>query len=68
MVNATLSSLRHEITPQLNGIKLVVPANCYSFLRKMVREKIKPEFFKALNEMTVTFFYENYEKEELISC
>ncbi len=30
------------------------------------REKIKPAFFKALNENVTKFFYENYEKEGLI--
>ncbi len=30
------------------------------------REKIKPEFFKVLNENVVRFFYENYEKEGLV--
>ncbi len=30
------------------------------------REKIKPEFFKALNENVTKFFYENYEKEGLV--
>jgi hypothetical protein len=30
------------------------------------REKLKPEFFKALNEKVVKFFYENYEKEGFV--
>ena len=30
------------------------------------REKIKPEFFKALNENVARFFYDNYEKEGLV--
>lgn len=30
------------------------------------REKMKPEFFKALNEKTVELFYENYEAEGLV--
>jgi hypothetical protein len=30
------------------------------------REKIKPEFFKALNDNVVRFFYDNYEKEGLV--
>jgi len=30
------------------------------------REKIKPEFFKVLNEKVVKFFYENYEKEGFV--
>lgn len=30
------------------------------------REKIRPEFFKVLNEMVVKFFYENYEKKGLV--
>jgi len=30
------------------------------------REKIKPAFFKALNENVTKFFYENYEKEGLV--
>ena len=59
------TSLQNRINKFFNDLDLLENIPTASAFCQ-AREKIKPEFFKALNEKVVKFFYDNYEKEGFV--
>lgn len=59
------TSLQNRINKFFNDLDLLGNIPTASAFCQ-AREKIKPEFFKVLNENVVRFFYNNYEKEGLV--
>jgi hypothetical protein len=59
------TSLQNRINKFFNDLDLLENIPTASAFCQ-AREKIKPEFFKVLNENVVRFFYNNYEKEGLV--
>ncbi len=59
------NSLQNRINKFFNSLDLLDDIPTASAFCQ-AREKIKPEFFKALNEKVMRFFYDNYEKEGLV--
>ena len=59
------TSLQNRINKFFNDLDLLENIPTASAFCQ-AREKIKPEFFKVLNESVVRFFYNNYEKEGLV--
>ncbi len=59
------ASLQNRINKFFDDLKLLENIPTASAFCQ-AREKIKPEFFKVLNEKVVKFFYENYEKKVLL--
>ncbi len=59
------ASLQNRINKFFDDLKLLENIPTASAFCQ-AREKIKPEFFKVLNEKVVKFFYENYEKKGLV--
>jgi len=59
------ASLQNRINKFFNDLDLLENIPTASAFCQ-AREKIKPEFFKVLNEKAVKFFYDNYEKEGFV--
>lgn len=59
------ASLQNRINKFFNDLDLLENIPTASAFCQ-AREKIKPEFFKVLNEKVVKFFYDNYEKEGFV--
>jgi len=59
------ASLQNRINKFFNDLDLLENIPTASAFCQ-AREKIKPEFFKALNENVVKFFYDNYEKQGFV--
>ena len=59
------TSLQNRINKFFNDLDLLENIPTASAFCQ-AREKIKPEFFKVLNEKVIKFFYDNYEKEGFV--
>jgi hypothetical protein len=59
------TSLQNRINKFFNDLDLLENIPTASAFCQ-AREKLKPEFFKVLNEKVVKFFYDNYEKEGFV--